>query len=185
MIPLTEIKNLGIKIPENRIIQDLLSTKETQLYLDEVLINIERSRNFHKEQIEQALQFKQNSGMNFSDFTDQFEEHVSNFNECEDALKFFNHLKNIFSGKNTSMSHEDDAQAKNASEGKNPVRNILNPDLMDFDKKYGHVFHRPDGKPLGIPGDPSLLWAAMDHLEMKFEAHKMALKIREMNLKTD
>ena len=87
-----ELRGMGFDWPQHALIKDHCFMEHGKLDLDRTLESMQSSRAFYQGQINQAFNFKQQTGADYSDFTDRFDEYARMKRELDAAIA---HLEEI------------------------------------------------------------------------------------------
>ena len=71
-----ELQGLGFDWPKHALIEKHCVMEDGKIDLDRTLESMQSSRSFYRGQINQAFNFKQQTGADYSDFTDRFDEYA-------------------------------------------------------------------------------------------------------------
>jgi hypothetical protein len=71
-----EIQNLGFDWPRHALIEEHLVAGSDGMHLAEMIKRMQSSRAFYRKQINEAYAFKSQTGADYSDFTDRFDDLV-------------------------------------------------------------------------------------------------------------
>lgn len=82
------IKQLGFDWPHNSLLAEHSHVEAGLIDLVGTLDNLRASRVFHQKQINAAYRFKQQTGADYADFTDRFDDHVRQVRELGAAIAY-------------------------------------------------------------------------------------------------
>ena len=71
-----ELQGLGFDWPKHALIEEYCFMEHGKVDLDRTLESMQSSRSFYRGQINQAFAFKQQTGADYTDFTDRFDEYA-------------------------------------------------------------------------------------------------------------
>jgi hypothetical protein len=74
MMSVKEIQNLGFDWPKHVLIKQYLIVENDRLDLPQTIERMRSSRAFYQKQINEAYAFKRQSGADYSDFADRFDD---------------------------------------------------------------------------------------------------------------
>ena len=74
MLSVKEIQNLGFDGPKHALIKQYLIVERDGIDLPQTIERMRSSRAFYQKQISEAYTFKRQSGADYSDFTDRFDD---------------------------------------------------------------------------------------------------------------
>jgi hypothetical protein len=71
-----ELRDLGLDWPRHPLVEKHCVVEEGKVDLERTLASLQSSRAFYRGQINEAFRFKQQTGADYSEFTDRFDEYV-------------------------------------------------------------------------------------------------------------
>jgi hypothetical protein len=74
MLSVREIQNLGFDWPKHALIKQYLIVESGRIDLPQTIERMKSSRAFYQKQIDEAYAFKRQSGADYSDLTDRFDD---------------------------------------------------------------------------------------------------------------
>jgi hypothetical protein len=83
-----ELRDLGLDWPKHALVEEYCVVEEGQVDLDRTLASLQSSRAFYQGQINEAFRFKQQTGADYSDFTDRFDEYARMKQELGVAIAY-------------------------------------------------------------------------------------------------
>jgi hypothetical protein len=83
-----ELQALGFDWPKHALIEEYCVLEDGKVDLDRTLESMQSSRSFYRGQINQAFNFKQQTGADYSDFTDRFDEYARTSRELDVAIAY-------------------------------------------------------------------------------------------------
>ena len=83
-----ELQGLGFDWPKHALIAEHCVMEDDKVDLDRTLESMQSSRSFYRGQINQAFAFKQQTGADYSDFTDRFDEYARMNRELGVAIAY-------------------------------------------------------------------------------------------------
>lgn len=94
------IRTLGFEWPKTQLIQEYAIIENEAVNFDKTLDNLRKSRGFYRKQINAAYNFKQQTGADYSDFSDKFDDYVRMERLLNSAIRYLEqilaaHLKEI------------------------------------------------------------------------------------------
>ena len=75
-VSVEDIRKRGYKWPKDALIQEYAVIEGGQVDLSTTLENLRSSRAFYRRQLNAAYAFKRNTGADYADFTDRFDEYA-------------------------------------------------------------------------------------------------------------
>jgi len=79
---------MGFDWPKHALIEEHCFTEHGKVDLDRTLDSMQSSRSFYRGQTNQAFNFKQQTGADYSDFTDRFDEYARKNRELGAAIAY-------------------------------------------------------------------------------------------------
>jgi hypothetical protein len=70
------LRDLGLGWPKHALVEEFCVVEGGKVDLDRTLAGLQSSRAFYRGQINEAFRFKQQTGANYPDFTDRFDEYA-------------------------------------------------------------------------------------------------------------
>jgi hypothetical protein len=83
-----EIRGLGLDWPKHALIEEYCVLEDGKVDLDGTLQSMRASRAFYTKQLNQAFNFKQQTGADYADFTDRFDEYARMKRELGEAIVY-------------------------------------------------------------------------------------------------
>ena len=74
MLSVEEIQNLGFEWPKHPLIKQYLIAESGRIDLPQTIDRMRASRAFYQKQINEAYAFKRQTGADYADFTDRFDD---------------------------------------------------------------------------------------------------------------
>ena len=93
-----ELRGLGFDWPKHALIEDHCFMEHGKVDLDRTLESMQSSRSFYRGQINQAFNFKQQTGADYSDFTDRFDEYSRMNRELSAAIAYLEEIIEAVTG---------------------------------------------------------------------------------------
>ena len=93
-----EIQGLGVDWPRYALVEEYCVVEDGKVDLDGTLEKMRSSRSFYSGQINQAFNFKQQTGADYSDFTDRFDEYARMKRELSVAIAYLQEIIEAVSG---------------------------------------------------------------------------------------
>ena len=87
-----ELQGLGFDWPKHALIEKYCVMEDGKIDLDRTLESMQSSRSFYRGQINQAFNFKQQTGADYSDFTDRFDEYSRMNRELSVAIAYLEEI---------------------------------------------------------------------------------------------
>ena len=84
--------------PKHALIEEYCSMEHGKVDLDRTLQSMQSSRSFYQGQINQAFNFKQQTGADYSDFTDRFDEYARMKRELSAAIAYVEEIIKAVTG---------------------------------------------------------------------------------------
>jgi hypothetical protein len=91
-LSLQELRGLGFEWPKHALIEEHCVVEDGRIDLDRTLGSMQSSRSFYRGQINQAFNFKQQTGADYSDFTDRFDEYARRKRELDVAIAYLEEI---------------------------------------------------------------------------------------------
>lgn len=83
-----ELQGLGFDWPKHALIEEYCVVEDGKIDLDRTLERMQSSRAYYRGQINEAFAFKQQTGADYSDFTDRFDEYARMNRELGVAIAY-------------------------------------------------------------------------------------------------
>jgi hypothetical protein len=93
-----ELRAMGFDWPKHALIEEYCFMEHGKVDLDRTLQSMQSSRSFYRGQINQAFNFKQQTGADYSDFTDRFDEYSRRSHELGDAIAYIEEIIEAVAG---------------------------------------------------------------------------------------
>ena len=93
-----ELQGLGFEWPKHALIEDYCIMDDGKVDLQATLERMQSSRSFYQGQINQAFNFKQQTGADYSDFTDRFDEYARMKRELGAAIAYIEEIIEAVTG---------------------------------------------------------------------------------------
>jgi len=93
-----ELQSLGFDWPKHALIEEHCVVEDGKVNLDGTLDRLRSSRSFYAGQINQAFNFKQQTGADYSDFTDRFDEYARMKRELGVAIAYLEEITETAKG---------------------------------------------------------------------------------------
>ena len=87
-----ELGDMGFDWPKHALIEEYCLMEHGKVDLDRTLQSMQSSRAFYRGQINQAFNFKQQTGADYSDFTDRFDEYSRRSRELGEAIAYLEEI---------------------------------------------------------------------------------------------
>jgi hypothetical protein len=89
-----ELRGLGLDWPKHALLEEYCVFEDGRVDLDRTLKSMQASRAFYIKQINQAFNFKQQTGADYADFTDRFDEYARMKRELGEAIAYLREIIN-------------------------------------------------------------------------------------------
>jgi hypothetical protein len=99
-----EIRQLGFDWPKYAIVEEYLDSDDGSIDITKTIEKMEISQAFYQKQLNDAYAFKMNTGADYSDFTDRFDEYARIKWRLREAI---NYLKEILRARDDSENVKD------------------------------------------------------------------------------
>ena len=93
-----ELQGLGLEWPKHVLIEEYCVMEGGKVDLHGTLERMQSSRSFYAGQINQAFNFKQQTGADYSDFTDRFDEYARMKRELGVAIAYLEEIIEAVTG---------------------------------------------------------------------------------------
>ena len=93
-----ELRNLGFDWPKHALIEDYCAVEDGKVDLERTLEKLRSSCSFYSGQINQAFKFKQQTGADYSDFTNRFDEYARMKRELGVAIAYVEEIIEAVTG---------------------------------------------------------------------------------------
>ena len=93
-----KLLHLGFDWPKHALIEEYCIVEDGKVDLDGTLEEMQSSRSFYSGQINQAFNFKQQTGADYSDFTDRFDGYARMKRELSVAIAYLEEIIEAVSG---------------------------------------------------------------------------------------
>jgi hypothetical protein len=87
-----DIQNLGFDWPKYALVEKHLSMEDGKVDLIKTIEGMQASRAYYRQQLNQAFAFKMNTGADYSDFTDRFDNHARMARELGQAIAYLEEI---------------------------------------------------------------------------------------------
>lgn len=91
-LSIQELRGMGFEWPKHALIEEHCVVENGKVDLDRMLESMQSSRSFYRGQINQAFNFKQQTGADYSDFTDRFDEYARKKRELGVAIAYLEEI---------------------------------------------------------------------------------------------
>ena len=92
MLSVSEIRSRNYEWPKYALVAEYAVIEEGQVDLSTTLENLRSSRSFYRRQLNAAYAFKRNTGADYSDFTDRFDEYARIERELGQAIAYLQEI---------------------------------------------------------------------------------------------
>jgi hypothetical protein len=93
-----EIQNLGFEWPKYPLVEGYAVIEDGKVDLDKTVEDLDKSRTFYRGQLNAAFNFKQQTGADYSDFTDRFDEYARKERELRVAIAYLREIMAALAG---------------------------------------------------------------------------------------
>ena len=93
-----ELRDMGFAWPKHALIEEHGFVEQGKVDLDRTLESLQSSRSFYQGQINQAFNFKQQTGADYSDFTGRFDEYARMKRELATAIAYIEEIIEAVTG---------------------------------------------------------------------------------------
>ena len=83
-----QIRRLGFEWPKYALVKEYLDSADGVIDLDKMVAKMENSRAFYRKQLNDAYQFKIQTGADYSDFTDRYDEYARMERRLSEAIRY-------------------------------------------------------------------------------------------------
>jgi chromosome segregation ATPase len=87
-----EIQKLGFDWPRYTLVEQYSEVQEGRVDLSTTIEKLQSSRAFYRSQLNQAFAFKQQTGADYSDFTDRHDEYARMERELREAIAYLERI---------------------------------------------------------------------------------------------
>jgi hypothetical protein len=94
----TDIRNLGFDWPKYPLVDQYAVIEDGKVDLDKTVEDLDKSRAFYRGQLNAAFNFKQQTGADYSDFTDRFDEYARKERELRTAIAYLREIMAALEG---------------------------------------------------------------------------------------
>lgn len=91
-ITITDIKNLGFEWPRYPLIERYCGMEDGKINLTQTLEKMQSSRTYYKKQLNDAFAFKRQTGADYSDFSDHFDDYARMERELSEAITYIEEI---------------------------------------------------------------------------------------------
>jgi hypothetical protein len=88
MLSVGDIQGLGFDWPKYALVEKYCVTQDGKVDLVETLEKLQSSRAFYRKQLNEAFKFKMQTGADYSDFTDRFDDYARMERELGEAIAY-------------------------------------------------------------------------------------------------
>jgi hypothetical protein len=92
-LPVSRIEGLGFEWPRHAIIKQYLTPADDKVDLSVTLERMRSSRAFYRKQINDAYAFKQQTGADYADFTEKFDDIVAMEHSLSQAIRYLEEIE--------------------------------------------------------------------------------------------
>jgi hypothetical protein len=93
-----ELQGMGFDWPKHALIEEYSVVEDGKVDLDRTLESLQSSRAYYRGQINEAFNFKQQTGADYSDFTDRFDEYARMNRELGVAIAYVEQISEAAKG---------------------------------------------------------------------------------------
>jgi hypothetical protein len=87
-----DIQSLGFEWPKYALVQEYCVFEDGRIDLTRTIERMESSRAYHKRQLDEAFAFKMQTGADYSDFTDRFDDYARMDRELGQAISYLQEI---------------------------------------------------------------------------------------------
>ena len=87
-----DIRKLGFDWPNNALIREYSIVEDGKVDLTKTIERMRSSRSYYRKQLNEAFAFKQQSGADYSDFTDRFDDDARMERELGTAISYLDQI---------------------------------------------------------------------------------------------
>ena len=91
-LPAHGIRNLGFDWPKNALIEEYSVVEDGKVDLGSTIERMQASRGTYKRQLDEAFAFKMQTGADYSDFTDRFDDNARMYRELGQAVAYLEEI---------------------------------------------------------------------------------------------
>jgi hypothetical protein len=88
ILPVDDIQDLGFDWPKYALIAEYSVMEDGKVDLAETVQRMRSSRAYYKTQVDEAFAFKMQTGADYSDFTDRFDDNARMIRELGEAISY-------------------------------------------------------------------------------------------------
>jgi hypothetical protein len=92
MLSVCEIRQLGFDWPRYALVEEYCVNRDGKVDLDQTIEKLESSRAFYRKQLSAAFAFKQQTGADYTDFTDRYDEYARMERELGKAVAYLKQI---------------------------------------------------------------------------------------------
>ena len=86
------IRNLGFDWPKNALIKEYCVEEDGKVDLGRTIERMQSSRGYYKRQLDEAFAFKMQTGADYSEFTDRFDDNARMHRELGQAVAYLEEI---------------------------------------------------------------------------------------------
>jgi len=87
-----DIRDLGFEWPKHALIEEYCVVEDGEADLVRTVEGMESSRAYYRRQLDEAFNFKMQTGADYSDFTDRFDDNVRMHRELNQAISYLEEI---------------------------------------------------------------------------------------------
>lgn len=91
-LSVTDIRGLGFDWPKYALVEEYCVIQEGEVDLAATIEKLQSSRAYYKKQLNQAFNFKMQTGADYSDFTDRFDDYARMERELGEAIAYLGRI---------------------------------------------------------------------------------------------
>jgi hypothetical protein len=101
------IRNLAFDWPKYALIEEYQVLEDGEVDLSRTVAKMQSSRSYYRQQLSQAFSFKQQTGADYSDFTDRFDDYARMERELGQAIAFLQEIQTAIEAADLHKAGED------------------------------------------------------------------------------
>ena len=102
-----DIRNLGFDWPKYALIEEYGIIEDGKVDLSRTIERMQSSRSYYRQQLNQAFNFKQQTGADYADFTDRFDDHAHMERELDQAIAYLEKIRTAIEAADPPTATED------------------------------------------------------------------------------
>ncbi len=106
-----DIRDLGFDWPKYAMIEEYKVIEDGKVDLSRTIEKMQSSRSYYRKQLNQAFNFKQQTGADYADFTDRFDDNARMERELGQAIAYLQEIKAAIEAADLATTSEDQVTA--------------------------------------------------------------------------